>query len=145
MEVRAVSWVGVKTQAPGAMVDFFENVMGLRMALDEPSFAVLTLPSGDKMEVFGPDGPDPPHQFAQNPIVIGFLVDDIDAASAKLRDAGTELLGPKHTTADGYAWQHFRGPDSLVFSLAYDPRRLGRVEGTGGSGHPAEADEQDVG
>jgi len=123
MMVTAVSWVGIKTQEPTLMVEFFRDVMGFEMKVDQPSFAVFVLPSGDKVEVFGPGGPDPDYQFAESPVVAAFLVDDIDEASVKLRESGAELLGPKHTADDGYAWQHFRAPDSRVYGLAYDPTR----------------------
>ena len=123
MVVKAVSWVGIKTPDPRLLVEFFRDVMGFDLQVDRPSFAVFVLPSGDKVEVFGPDGPDPEYQFAESPLVAAFLVNDIDEASRTLTNAGAELLGPRRTADDGYAWQHFRAPDARVYGLAYDPRR----------------------
>ena len=123
MKVKAISWVGVSTDTPDVMAGFFRDVLKLPVAVDEPSFAVFELPSGDKVEVFGPDAPAPDYQFASNPVVVGFLVDDIDAATAALREAGVEVLGDKETAGDDYAWQHFRGPDGRIYELTYDATR----------------------
>ena len=123
MNVKGVGWVGVKTSSHGDMARFFAEVMGLPVALERPDFVVFQLPDGDKLEVFGVAGPDPSQQFSENEVVAGFLVDDIEEASAELLAAGIELLGGLQHGMDGYAWQHFRGPDGKVFELTYDPDR----------------------
>lgn len=48
-------------------------------------FSVFQLPSKDKVEVFGPQGPN--QHFAQDSIVSGFLVDGIEQASQELVQA----------------------------------------------------------
>ncbi len=121
MKVTAVSWVGIKSADPDPMIRFFRNVLGLTAVVDEPSFTVFELSSGDKIEIFGPEGPDPEYQFATGGVVAGLSVDDIDSAAAEIAAAGLELLGTKQTAPDGYAWQHFRAPDGRVFSLTSDP------------------------
>lgn len=123
MNVKGVSWVGVKTSSHSDMVRFFTDVMGLPVALEQPDFVVFQLPDGDKVEVFGIAGPDSPQQFSENEVVAGFVVDDIEEASAELMAAGIELLGERQHGSKGYAWQHFRGPDGKVFELTYDPER----------------------
>jgi hypothetical protein len=50
-------------------------------------------------------------------------VGDIEQARQELIDAGVELIGPLRTMENGYAWQHFRGPDGNVYELTYDPAR----------------------
>ncbi len=123
VNVKGVSWVGVKTSSPGEMARFFAEVMRLPVVLEQPDFVVFQLPDGDKLEVFGVAGPQTPQQFSENEVVAGFLVDDIEEASAELMAAGTELLGGREHASNGYAWQHFRGPDGKVFELTYDPDR----------------------
>ncbi|BCJ47253.1 hypothetical protein GCM10010168_71580 [Actinoplanes ianthinogenes] len=121
MRVRGISWVGVKTDSYQATRDFFADVAGLAVAAERPDFAVFRLPSGDLLEVFGPGADDPPEQFAGEKVVAGLEVDDIDEASATLRAAGIELLGPQQSGSNGYRWQHFRLPDGKVFELSTGP------------------------
>jgi hypothetical protein len=78
---------------------------------------------GAKLELFGSAAvADGPWLFASNPIVAGFLVDDIKTARDELmRTPGVELLGDLQIVANGYAWQHFRAPDSHVYELTAEP------------------------
>jgi predicted enzyme related to lactoylglutathione lyase len=124
MKARGICWFGVKTGDLPRLSKFFQQVMGLSPASERPDFVVFTLPNGDELELFGPNGPDPPDQFRSNPVVCGFLVDDIESARHELIDAGIELLGPvQHSSSrDGSAWQHLRGPDGLVYELCQDPK-----------------------
>lgn len=123
MRIKGVSWAGIKTDQFEAMANFFRTTAGLEVALEQPDFIVFRLPDGDKLEIFGPRGPDPTEQFARNEVVAGFLVEDIQKATAELRQAGAEIIGDQHAGAGGYAWQHFRTPDGKVFELCYDPSR----------------------
>ena len=121
MKVKGISWLGAKTVKFGEMAEFLENVLGLTAADTQPDFRVYRLPDGDTFELFGPAAKDPPHQFARNHLVAGFLVDDTGQARAALLRAGVELLGPTERGLGGYAWQHFRAPDGNVYELAFDP------------------------
>ncbi|MGD0448385.1 MAG: VOC family protein [Candidatus Dormibacteria bacterium] len=121
MKVKAISWVGVQTRAYQEMVQFFADVAGLRVEHQQPDFSVFRLPSGDKLEVFGPAATVHPAQFARNQVVVGLLVEDMDEATSRLRAAGIELLGERQAGENGYSWQHFRGPDGNVWELVTDP------------------------
>ena len=124
MRIKGISWVGVKTDEFVALGTFRKSVLGLPVLLDRPDFLVFRMPDGDQLELFGPSARHPPAQFASNRVVCGFLVDDLDSARRELEQAGIELLGgPERDSKTGYAWQHFRGPDGLVYELAYDPNR----------------------
>ncbi len=119
-----MAWVGVKTTSVAASAQFFEQVLGLRVARRDGSFAALRFPEGGTLELFGPEGPDGPEQFRANKVAVGFLVEDIDVACRELRSAGVELVGQlQRDRRTGYAWQHFRGPDGLLYELTYDPTR----------------------
>ncbi len=122
MKVKGISWVGVKTDQFETLSSFCKKVMGLPTTREKPDFVVFRMPNGDQLELFGPQAPNPPVQFASNRVVCGFLVDDIVSACFELQTAGVELLGKlEGNPRAGYAWQHFRGPDGLVYELCYDP------------------------
>lgn len=123
MRVKGISWVGVKTSHFGPLRKFCTGTLGLPLVVDRPDFVVFRLPDGDQLELFGPQAGNPPAQFAANQVVCGFLVDDIETARQELKGAGVELIGSlERDPRTGYAWQHFRGPDGLVYELSYDPR-----------------------
>jgi predicted enzyme related to lactoylglutathione lyase len=121
MRVKAISWVGVKTDSYREMQGFFSRVAGLPVDFESTDFTVFRSPSGDKLEIFGPASSHPPEQFARNHVMASLLVEDIDAAIEELRAAGIELLGERGEGGDGYFWQHFRAPDGKVFELVVDP------------------------
>jgi hypothetical protein len=103
---------------------FAVDVLGLRVAgQDGEDFVELATADGSKLELFGShEAADGPWQFESNPVVAGFLVDDIYAAREELaRAAGVELLGELRVLPGGYAWQHFRAPDGHVYELTADP------------------------
>jgi catechol 2,3-dioxygenase-like lactoylglutathione lyase family enzyme len=131
MEVRGVRWVGVSTTRIADMRAFAIDVLGLRVVgQDEADFVELATADGSKLELFGSDETaDGPWLFESNPVVAGFLVDDIQAAREELaRAAGVELLGELRVLPDGYAWQHFRAPDGHVYELTADPTAAASVE-----------------
>jgi predicted enzyme related to lactoylglutathione lyase len=123
MRVEGVSWVGVRTDQYAAMAAFFRDVVGLQPILEQHDFLVFRMPDGDQVEIFGPAGPNSVEQFAHGEVVAGLLVDDIEAATEELRQAGIELIGGRHGSESGYSWQHFRAPDGKVFELCHDPEQ----------------------
>ena len=124
MRIEGISWAGAKTDSFERQRQFAQRVLGLYVVHEAPDFVVFGLPNGDKFEIFGPRASNPPEQFSQNEVVIGFRVDDIDRAREELESAGIELLGPiQRDRLGGYAWQHFRAPDGKVYELCYAPMR----------------------
>jgi catechol 2,3-dioxygenase-like lactoylglutathione lyase family enzyme len=124
MNVRGIRWIGVGTPNVRQMRSFAIDVLGMRVAgQDTPEFAELEMGDGAKLELFGSAAvADGPWMFASNPVVAGFLVDDIEAARDELaRVPGVELLGELRMMPDGYGWQHFRAPDGHVYELTADP------------------------
>jgi catechol 2,3-dioxygenase-like lactoylglutathione lyase family enzyme len=130
VEVRAIRWAGIKTTRIAAMRAFAIDVLGLRVAgEDGEDFVELATVDGSKLELFGShEAADGPWLFESNPIVVGFLVDDIEAARGELAAAGAELLGELRVLPDGYAWQHFRAPDGHVYELTADPNAAPSAE-----------------
>lgn len=117
MNIIKLAWVGTRTDNFQPTADFFQNVLGLRPALDIPGFRVLKLPDGSTVEVFGPDS-DVNRHFTTGPVA-GFLVDDVEVAANELRANGVEIL---HTAGDesGNAWVHFRAPDGNIYEFTQD-------------------------
>jgi predicted enzyme related to lactoylglutathione lyase len=123
VKVLGISWAGVKTTEFDRSRDFFARVMGLTISYQKTDFAVLQLPDGDKLEIFGPEGPDPEPQFSRNSVVAGFWVEDFEGARAELASGGAELVGEPGGEPGGYRWQHFRAPDGKIFEVCSDPLR----------------------
>jgi len=121
MHVKALSWMGVKTEQFDELTRFFREVLNLSVLSEERDFVVFELPSKDQVEVFGPTGPN--QYFMLDSPVCGFLVDDIEQARKELIEAGIELVGPLQKMPNGYAWQHFRGPNGTIYEVTYDPER----------------------
>jgi len=114
-----MAWVGTRTDNAELTVAFFRDVLGLPLELDRPGFWMLKLPDGSKVEVFGSDS-DVNRHFTTGPVA-GFLVDDIDAATAELRSAGVEILFESRVDDSGNAWVHFRAPDGNLYEFTQDP------------------------
>jgi hypothetical protein len=124
VKVKGVRWLGVGTERVSLMRSFAIEVLGLRVAgEDTENFVELAMGDGAKLELFGPAAVgDSPWLFESNPIVAGFLVEDIEAARDELaRTPNVELLGELRVLPGGYAWQHFRAPDGNVYELTADP------------------------
>jgi hypothetical protein len=123
MKVKALAWMGIKTDTFQEMEHLLQDVMGLQQVHHAQDFVVFQLPNKDKVEVFGPQGPN--QHFAPDSIVCGFLVEDIHQARQELVQAGIELVGPlQEDKLSGYAWQHFRGPDGKLYELTHNPEQI---------------------
>jgi len=120
MKIKGLVWLGTRTSNFDAMVNLYQNIMGIEITYQESGFVVMDLPNGDRLEVFGEDSPY--NTFFTNPVA-GFLVDDIASARAAMELQGIEFIGPTEVVEDGYAWAHFRAPDGFIYELTYDPKR----------------------
>jgi predicted enzyme related to lactoylglutathione lyase len=113
VQVVALSWVGIRvTDLDGAKA-FLER-LGLTLDHAEGERAAYNAENGDTVEVFGPGDEDHRH-FDTGPVV-GFEVDDIEAARRELEAAGVEFFGGIGR-GHGLAWTHFRGPGGFVYEL----------------------------
>ncbi len=90
--------------------------MGLEEARRERNVVGLAFPDGTEMEVWRPE--DEFHSFFGTGPVVGFRVDDVDAARAEMEmeATGVRFLGPVQRS-DVTAWSHFRGPDGNVYEV----------------------------
>ena len=74
-------------------------------------YARFVFPNGSSIAVVPPDWVAPPSDTN-----LGFLVDDLGAATAELAARGLEPAGELEES-DGYRYRHFRAPDGRVFEL----------------------------
>ena len=116
MHVRSLVWVGTRTTEYAATVAFFTEVLGLGVHAAETDVAVLDVPDGATVEVFGPTSR---HNRHLTHPVAGFLVDDLEGAAAELRAAGAEIVLPVQH-GEPRSWMHFRAPDGFVYELVED-------------------------
>lgn len=104
------------------MRSFAIDVLGLEMKFERSDFVVADAANGDRFEIFGPGAGHPSWQFDHSPVMIGFRVDDIEAArDALAATTGVQLLGELEGD-DRYKWQHFRAPNGVAFELTWDAR-----------------------
>jgi catechol 2,3-dioxygenase-like lactoylglutathione lyase family enzyme len=100
------------------MVHLLRDVMGLTVEFEEPTTIELSLPSGDRVQVFAPG--DRYFEFfrreSSGPVAL-FEVDDIHAAYAALSAAGIEIVGTLERDSN-WEWLHFRAPDGNLYELA---------------------------
>lgn len=105
--------MGVSVTDFAGAITFFQR-LGLEHERTEGEMAVFKARNGDTVEVFGPGDTDHRH-FTTGPVV-GFEVDDIEAARGEIEAAGAELIGSVGR-GGGLAWAHFRGPGGFVYEL----------------------------
>ena len=113
MEVKGLSWMGIRVSDLEAARSFFET-LGLEHRHSEGEMIAFGAKNGDTVEAFGPGDEDHRH-FDSGPVV-GFEVEDVEAARRELESAGFEFAGPIER-GGGMRWTHFRGPDGMLFEL----------------------------
>lgn len=116
MQVLSLAWVGTRTTEYAATLAFFTDVLGLGVHSAGTDFAVLQVPDGATVEVFGPASEY--NQHLTHPVA-GFLVADLGDAVAELQAAAAEIVLPVQSGEDR-SWMHFRAPDGFVYELVED-------------------------
>jgi predicted enzyme related to lactoylglutathione lyase len=118
MRVLRLCWLGVRTSEHEPMVRFLRDVMGLRVELEQPTTTELSLPSGDRVQVFGAGDRyfDLYGKHASGPVAL-FEVDDVRAAQSELESAGIEVVAGLERD-ESWEWLHFRAPDGNLYALA---------------------------
>ena len=114
MQVKGLTWLGLRTTQFEAMETFFRDVMGMQPIRDEPEIAGFQLTNGTPVELYRPE--EAFHAFFTTGPVVAFWVDDVDAARATMEAAGIEFIGPIQR-AGTTSWNHFRAPDGTVFEI----------------------------
>jgi catechol 2,3-dioxygenase-like lactoylglutathione lyase family enzyme len=114
MQVKGLSWLGLRTAQFDEMVTFFRDVMGMQLIRDEPEIIGYQMTDGTQMELYRPE--EEFHSFFTTGPVVAFHVDDVEAARTTMEVAGIEFIGPIQR-AGKMSWNHFRAPDGTVFEI----------------------------
>jgi catechol 2,3-dioxygenase-like lactoylglutathione lyase family enzyme len=118
MRVLRLCWLGIPAREYEPMVRLLRDIMGLRVEFEEPTTTELSLPSGDRVQVFAPGNPYF-HFFGKHgsgPVAL-FEVDEIRTAHAELVAAGIEIIGAIERDSN-WEWLNFRAPDGNLYELA---------------------------
>ena len=119
MQLQGVTWHAITLQANqfGPTKKLLMDVFGLRPAIEEDDYTTFPMSNGTILELYAPEA-IPAYGFNEGGIVFGFRVEDIEAASEELAEAGCELLDEITRNEDmNYAYRDFRGPDGRVYGI----------------------------
>ena len=110
MEVQGLFFAGVASAAADTLAAFFAEALGGER-VDEDGFSRVVFPNGSSLALV-PEGWVPPPSDTN----LGFLVDDLDAATSELAARGVPPEGEVGEGA-GLRYRHFRAPDGRRFEL----------------------------
>jgi catechol 2,3-dioxygenase-like lactoylglutathione lyase family enzyme len=118
MRVLRLCWLCIPTREYEAMVRLLRDTMGLRVEFEDPTTTELSLPSGDRVQVFAPGNPyfEFFDNHANGPVAL-FEVDELSRARAELSAAGIEIVGDIARDTN-WEWLHFHAPDGNLYVLA---------------------------
>jgi catechol 2,3-dioxygenase-like lactoylglutathione lyase family enzyme len=118
MKAIRLAWVGIRADDYDATVRLFRDVLGLEVELVEEHTTELSLPAGERVQVFGRG-----HRYhelfgaeAGGPVPL-FEVEDVREAERRLGEAGLVIVGSLESDP-GWEWLNFRGPDGNLYAVA---------------------------
>lgn len=103
-----------------ASIKFYTEVLGMTVT-SHYGDAWATVAAGGFEIGLHPVGPKSPATGTPGSIQVGFLVDDIEAALAKLKEAGAKAIG-EIERGDGGSFLHFGDPDGSALYLWQMPK-----------------------
>ena len=118
MQVDGITWHALTLEPAqfAATKKLVTETLGLTPMMEMEGVSVFSMPNSTILELYLPQAV--PRFGYNNAVAFGFRVDDIEAASRELAQAGYELLGQITRVEElGYAYRHFRGPDGRVYGL----------------------------
>jgi predicted enzyme related to lactoylglutathione lyase len=119
MQLEGITWhaLTLKAHEFGPTKKLLIEVFGLRPAIEEDDYTTFPMSNGTILELYAPEA-IPAYGFNDGGIVFGFRVEDIEATSKELAEAGCELLGEITRNEEmNYAYRDFRGPDGRVYGI----------------------------
>jgi predicted enzyme related to lactoylglutathione lyase len=119
MHLEGITWHALTLQADefGPTKKLLIEVFGLRPAIEEDDYTTFPMSNGTILELYAPEA-IPAYGFNDGGMVFGFRVEDIEAASEELAEAGCELLGEiTRNEQMNYRYRDFRGPDGRVYGI----------------------------
>ena len=119
MQLEGITWhaITLKANQFGPTKKLLIEGFGLRPAIEEDGYTRFPMSNGTILELYAPEA-IPSYGFNEGGMVFGFRVEDIEAASDQLAEAGCELLGEiTRIEEKNYAYRDFRGPDGRVYGI----------------------------
>ncbi len=110
VNVQGLVFAGVGTSDTAEVARFFADVLGVAVEADG-DVRRLVFENGSSLALVPPDYVEPPSDT-----LLGFLVDDVEAAAAELVGRGVEPDG-ELLSGYGFRYRHFRAPDGRRFEL----------------------------
>lgn len=121
MKVEGITWHAFVVESDEFVANrsFLADTLGLEPKLEMEGWSLFAMPNGSIIDIFAKEAADGMCPWGLNDgMVFGYRVDDIEAASAELAEAGSELLGEVNFVEQlNYSWRHFRGPDGRVYGI----------------------------
>ena len=117
MQINGLSWLGTRTANFDEMVGFANNVLNLKLTMEEPGVAFFELANGDQFEVFSPEHHGGGHPAAG--VAGAFTVADVEAARHELLAAGVDV--GETQSALGFSWAYFTAPDDNAYLVLSEP------------------------
>jgi predicted enzyme related to lactoylglutathione lyase len=119
VNVEGITWhaIVLDPEPFAATKALMTETFGLAPEVESEGMVMFIMPNGTMLELNTPQAASADYGFNDG-LVFGFRVDDVEAASAAVEEAGCELLGEITRVEDvAYAYRRFRGPDGRVYSL----------------------------
>jgi catechol 2,3-dioxygenase-like lactoylglutathione lyase family enzyme len=122
MTVRSLRFLGIRSAAAAEMVRLYRDVLGLDPIVERAGATWFALADGTQVHVY--DEADEDHAFFGAGPVVGLVVDDFDAARARMVAAGIAFIGEPQRDG-GTAWNHYRAADGNVYEIIGPDRAPG--------------------
>jgi hypothetical protein len=110
MNVEGLVFAGIGSADHAAVAGFLSGALGVEVQQDG-DVQRLVFANGTSLAVVPPEYVEPPSDT-----LLGFLVDDVEAATAELAGRGIEPDGDL-LSGYGFRYRHFRAPDGRRFEL----------------------------
>jgi len=115
--IERLAFLGVRASTPDAFtatVGLYRDLLGLEPFLEDATSVRFRAADGTEIHVYGPADSD--HEFFGAAPVVGLVVDDFDAARARMVAAGIAFEGEPQR-AGSAVWNHYRAPDGNVYEI----------------------------
>jgi predicted enzyme related to lactoylglutathione lyase len=119
VNVEGITWhaIVLEPEPFAATKALMTETFGLTPEVEAEGMVLFIMPNGTMLELNTPQAASADYGINDG-LVFGFRVDDVEAASAAVEEAGCELLGEITRVEEvAYAYRRFRGPDGRVYSL----------------------------
>src|SRR5215212_11399884 len=119
VNVEGITWhaIVLDPEPFAATKALMTETFGLAPEVEREGMVLFIMPNGTMLELNEAQAASAEYGLNDG-LVFGFRVDDVEAASAAVEEAGCELLGEITRVEEvGYAYRRFRGPDGRVYSL----------------------------